>query len=189
MCRVLVPAAEARSAMDMPASFRASSSLLDRSVMSKPSLRTDASLVKSEGTNLSLASWLVATGGTPYRILYLRTRAGVTRPELAKATGRSPKMIERYENGKVEPPADVLVKMAARLETTIDELLNLPSRVPSEIRIDGRVYLAAAPANGGGEGSAVADAARALDPAAPPARKPRQHSPQSRRSGQTSPEE
>lgn len=114
--------------------------------MSNPTLGTDKSLVKSEMDRCVVASESVAARKrktTNYRIGLLRQRAGVTRKALAEATGRSPKMIERYENGDVDPPAEVLVKMAAYLEATVDQLLNVPPRLPSEVVLNGRVYVAA----------------------------------------------
>lgn len=83
----------------------------------------------------------MAARKTNYRIGLLRTRAGVSRDDLAKATGRSAKMIERYENGKVDPPGEVLARMAACLETSVDDLLNLPARLPSELEVNGQRYV------------------------------------------------
>lgn len=151
MCRVLVPAAFARSAIEMPATWRAASSRWDRSVMSNPTLGTDKSLVKGEMDRCVVASKSVTARKktTNYRIGLLRQRAGVSRKALAEATGRSAKMIERYENGDVDPPAEVLVKMAGFLETTVDELLNVPPRLPSEVVLNGRIYVAAVSELGG----------------------------------------
>lgn len=78
---------------------------------------------------------------TGYRIGFFRTRAGLSQGELGAATGRSAKMIGRYESGEIEPPAHVLIRMAVTLGTTVDELLNVPARLPSEIDLNGRRYI------------------------------------------------
>lgn len=188
MWRALVPAAFARSAIVMFASCRAASSRWDRSVIGKPILGTDTSLVKGQADKSVLPSVSVAPSRTTYRIMQLRERAGLSRNELAEATGRSPKMIERYENGRVQPPADVLLKMASRLGATIDELLNVPPRLPSEMRIDGRVYVASSAPNGA-SASDVSVALPALGPAAQPARKQLRRSQPPPRADRPSPEE
>lgn len=171
MCRVLVPAAAARSGIEMPSSRRAASSRWDRSVMTSPTIGTDTSFVQSPG-QICLTVGVVPPQHTRYRIGILRARADVSRLELAKATGRSAKQIERYENGRAEPPADVLVKMAARLDVTVDELLGLAPRVPGALEINGARYersaeLAAAAALT--ESEAAADEADSLRPGEPPA--------------------
>jgi len=58
------------------------------------------------------------------RIHDLRKQLGISQTELASKADISKSMINRYENKGVQPPADVLNKIADILETSVDFLLN-----------------------------------------------------------------
>ena len=53
-----------------------------------------------------------------------RMERGLTQGQLAKMVGCLSKDISRWETGAVTPRADALVKIAAALECTIDEIIN-----------------------------------------------------------------
>ena len=67
---------------------------------------------------------------------YLREKAGLTQGQLAKKMGVALDSISRYENGKREPRASDLRRMAEIFECTVDDLLNptqpLPNREQGE---------------------------------------------------------
>ena len=52
-----------------------------------------------------------------------RMERGLTQRQLAKLVGCLPNDISRWETGAVTPRADALVKIAAALECTIDEIV------------------------------------------------------------------
>ncbi len=52
-----------------------------------------------------------------------RMERGLTQGQLAKMVGCLNKDISRWETGAVTPRADALVKIAAALECTIDEIV------------------------------------------------------------------
>ena len=58
------------------------------------------------------------------RIHTLRKGLGLSQLELAKRIEVSKAQMNRYENQGVQPPADVLNKMADVLETSVDFLIN-----------------------------------------------------------------
>jgi transcriptional regulator with XRE-family HTH domain len=58
------------------------------------------------------------------RINDLRKQLNISQTELAAKTNISKSMINRYENKDVQPPADILNKIADVLNTSADYLLN-----------------------------------------------------------------
>lgn len=58
------------------------------------------------------------------RIQALRKQLGISQVDLAKKIKVSKSMINRYENRGVQPPADVLNKIAGMLNTSVDFLIN-----------------------------------------------------------------
>lgn len=58
------------------------------------------------------------------RIQQLRKQKGIAQQKLAGTVGVSKSMVNRYENKGVQPPADVLNKIAAALDTSVDFLIN-----------------------------------------------------------------
>lgn len=58
------------------------------------------------------------------RIQELRKDNGLTQQELAKKINISHPQIVRYENKGVQPPADVLKRLADVLATSVDYLIN-----------------------------------------------------------------
>jgi len=58
------------------------------------------------------------------RIQDLRKQKGITQQKLAELVDVSKSMINRYENKGVQPPADILNKIASTLDTSIDFLIN-----------------------------------------------------------------
>lgn len=53
----------------------------------------------------------------------LRNEKGLTDYQVCKATGIPPSVISYWKNGKTTPKTDKLVKIAALLETSIDNLI------------------------------------------------------------------
>jgi len=58
------------------------------------------------------------------RIQELRKQKGVAQQRLAELIDVSKSMINRYENKGVQPPADILNKIANVLDTSVDYLIN-----------------------------------------------------------------
>lgn len=58
------------------------------------------------------------------RIKDLRKERGIAQQKLAEIISVSKSMINRYENKGVQPPADVLNKIAGALDTSVDFLIN-----------------------------------------------------------------
>jgi transcriptional regulator with XRE-family HTH domain len=58
------------------------------------------------------------------RIQYVRKQQGISQQELAAKVQVSKSMVNRYENKGVQPPADVLNKIATILNTSVDYLIN-----------------------------------------------------------------
>ena len=58
------------------------------------------------------------------RIQELRKQAGLSQTDLAVKINLSKSQMIRYENKGVQPPADILNKLADVLNTTIDYLIN-----------------------------------------------------------------
>jgi transcriptional regulator with XRE-family HTH domain len=58
------------------------------------------------------------------RLQQVRKQAGISQQELAATIQVSKSMINRYENKGVQPPADVLNKIASALNTSVDYLIN-----------------------------------------------------------------
>jgi len=57
------------------------------------------------------------------RIAALRRAAGWNQAELARRLGISPSAVGMYEQGRREPSADMLVRLARALEVSVDYLL------------------------------------------------------------------
>ena len=58
------------------------------------------------------------------RIQDLRKQKGLTQESLAKKAGISLTQMARYETKGIQPPADVLMKLAAIFGTTVDYMVN-----------------------------------------------------------------
>jgi transcriptional regulator with XRE-family HTH domain len=58
------------------------------------------------------------------RIQELRKQSGLSQTDLAGKIGLSKSQMIRYENKGVQPPADILNKLADVLNTTVDYLIN-----------------------------------------------------------------
>jgi transcriptional regulator with XRE-family HTH domain len=58
------------------------------------------------------------------RIQQLRKQMGISQQELAIRVEISKSMINRYENKGIQPPADILNRMASALNTSVDYLMN-----------------------------------------------------------------
>lgn len=58
------------------------------------------------------------------RIQELRKQKNITQQKLAEMISVSKSMINRYENKGVQPPADILNKLADVLQTSVDFLIN-----------------------------------------------------------------
>lgn len=58
------------------------------------------------------------------RLQELRKGLGLSQQELADTVEISKSMLSRYENHNVQPPADILNKLANALNTSVDFLLN-----------------------------------------------------------------
>ncbi|NVK33183.1 MAG: helix-turn-helix transcriptional regulator [Rhodobacteraceae bacterium] len=56
----------------------------------------------------------------------IRENAGLTQAELAKAVGVSRKTINTVENGVFVPSTVLSLKLARRLDVTVEELFQLP---------------------------------------------------------------
>lgn len=66
-----------------------------------------------------------------------RRALGLTQKELAELLGYSEKAVSKWENGCGMPPAVMLPKLAATLETTMEELLEQQSEIGYYLGIDG----------------------------------------------------
>lgn len=53
----------------------------------------------------------------------LRTKKGISQQTLADAIGSSQQSINKYENHKIEPDIDTLIKIADYFETSVDYLI------------------------------------------------------------------
>ena len=64
------------------------------------------------------------------RIRQLRKEAGWSQAELAERVGTDSQRISRYENGRITPSLDAIVRIAEALNVSIDHLLvdNVPRR-------------------------------------------------------------
>lgn len=60
------------------------------------------------------------------RIRAARLEAGLSQPDLERASGIDPTAISRYENGHVLPSARALAVLAIALDTSANTLLGLP---------------------------------------------------------------
>lgn len=60
---------------------------------------------------------------------FLRQSQGITQAQLADSLGVSPSTIGMYEQGRREPEAAMLKKIALIFRTTVDNLLGSPSTV------------------------------------------------------------
>ncbi|PKO97701.1 MAG: hypothetical protein CVU14_09930 [Bacteroidetes bacterium HGW-Bacteroidetes-9] len=58
------------------------------------------------------------------RIQEIRKQKNITQQKLAEMISVSKSMINRYENKGVQPPADILNKLADVLQTSVDFLIN-----------------------------------------------------------------
>ena len=58
----------------------------------------------------------------------LRTRVGLTQPELAKKAGITVRTLQRYESGVSYPKMDTVQKLADALETSVENLLDREDR-------------------------------------------------------------
>jgi transcriptional regulator with XRE-family HTH domain len=63
------------------------------------------------------------------KIKGLRTRKGFSQEELAGNAGLSLRTIQRIENNETEARGDTLIRLAAALNTTPDELVENPNPV------------------------------------------------------------
>ena len=68
------------------------------------------------------------------RIAALRRTAGLTQSQLADRLGISPSAVGMYEQGRRQPAADVLVKLAEIFEVTTDFLLTGRAQTQQETR-------------------------------------------------------
>lgn len=127
----------------------------------------------------------------PLRIGALRRQKKMTQRELAKAAGIPLRTLKAWEVEKQPDSLPVVLRIAAALEVTLDQLAGVPDRdAPAprhpQVVVDGVPYV---PANGAASPDVAAVVDRVRDPAAPPARKQSRHSPPPRKSSRPSPEE
>lgn len=52
-----------------------------------------------------------------------RSKTGITRKQIADELGMTPQAYGNYENGEREPKLDILIKIAAALHVSVDDLL------------------------------------------------------------------
>ena len=52
-----------------------------------------------------------------------RSQTGITRKQIADKLGMTPQAYGNYENGEREPKLDILIKLAAALHVSVDDLL------------------------------------------------------------------
>jgi transcriptional regulator with XRE-family HTH domain len=79
------------------------------------------------------------------KLLAIRTALGVSQPELHRRLGVEHlinyHIISRYEQGKREPPAMILLEYArlanVYVEALIDDRLDLPAKLPSPTKSEG----------------------------------------------------
>lgn len=57
------------------------------------------------------------------RIAFLRSKQGLSQAELARRLNISPSAVGMYEQGRREPPVDILISLARVLGVTMDYLL------------------------------------------------------------------
>lgn len=79
------------------------------------------------------------------RLKDARTKAGLTQEDLGQRIGATKAQINRYEGGKTDPSADLLVRLAEELMVSVDWLLGLvsnpgghiqpPELTPHELRL------------------------------------------------------
>ncbi len=62
------------------------------------------------------------------KLKVLRTRVGLTQPELAKKAGITVRTLQRYESGVSYPKMDTVQKLADALETSVENLLDREDR-------------------------------------------------------------
>lgn len=75
------------------------------------------------------------------RIAALRRQAGLSQAELARRLQCSPSAVGMYEQGRREPPADLLVRMARVFDVSTDYLLTGTLREPQDQRTFADVLL------------------------------------------------
>ena len=75
------------------------------------------------------------------RIKELRVKRGWTQTDLAKQVGITYVQVGRYEKQKAEPSSQVLQKIAAALNTTIDFLMNGSTTQQAQSSINDRELL------------------------------------------------
>lgn len=68
------------------------------------------------------------------RIRQLRRRRGFSQEQFAKALDISTATLSAYENGKTQPPMNVIMKIALMFNTSTDHVLDLmePDVMPKE---------------------------------------------------------
>ena len=60
-------------------------------------------------------------------------KKGLTQKELANMCGITPASVSRYCSGERTPRADTLARLAAKLDTTTDELLGVTATDPGDL--------------------------------------------------------
>lgn len=60
-------------------------------------------------------------------------KKGLTQKELADMCGLSPTSVSHYCSGKATPRADTLARLAAKLDTTTNELLGMTATDPGDL--------------------------------------------------------
>jgi len=75
------------------------------------------------------------------RIAALRRQAGISQAELARRLGCSASAVGMYEQGRREPPSDLLVQMARIFDVTTDYLLTGCTRNPQDQKIFAEMLL------------------------------------------------
>jgi len=75
------------------------------------------------------------------RIAALRRQAGISQAELARRLGCSASAVGMYEQGRREPPSDLLVQMARIFDVTTDYLLTGCAREPQDQKIFAEMLL------------------------------------------------
>lgn len=78
------------------------------------------------------------------RVLELRKEHGWSQAELAAKIGGDAAQISRYENGRITPSADVIVRLSEVFDVTTDYLLlddapKRPQRTPDEAALGNRI--------------------------------------------------
>lgn len=75
------------------------------------------------------------------RIQQLRKQQGLSQVEMAKQIGVSKSQVNRYENKSVQPPADILNKLADLFGTSVDFLINGDSQEKAQATLKNNVLL------------------------------------------------